>query len=170
LPRLGKVDREPLKIGEFAVSESSLVCSAKNYPRNFACFNGLLPTRGTKTPTVAGLQTLEADFRHRGGQVVPARLREREKLPGHHSADGMASEVLLAADGMASEVLLASVAAAVAIEACHGLKRTDFQRLTEHVASRNWSPFALATVGSEHGLGLMAAGAGAEVYDTEGEA
>src|ERR1700757_21877 len=106
LPCLGKVHREPLKISEFAITQCSLVGRTKDHTRRFVCFNGLLPTRRTETPTVAGSQTWEADFRHGGGQVVTARPRERQKLLSHHSADSMASHVLLTC-----------VAAAVAIEA-----------------------------------------------------
>jgi hypothetical protein len=56
---------------------------------------------------------------------------------------------------MASNVLSAFVAAAVAIEARHGLKRTDFQRLAEHVAGWRRSFASVASVVSEHDIVLM---------------
>jgi hypothetical protein len=58
---------------------------------------------------------------------------------------------------MAAHILLAGIAAAVPIEAGHGFERTDFQRLTEHVAGRNRSSASVATVVPEHDFVLMAA-------------
>jgi hypothetical protein len=53
---------------------------------------------------------------------------------------------------VASYVLLAGIAAAIAIKACHGFKRTDLKRLTEHVAGWNWPPASIATFISKHAL------------------
>jgi hypothetical protein len=158
LPPLGKVDREPLKISEFAVSQRAHMGGAKDDPWRLVCFKRLLPTRRAQAPTVAGLKAREAKLRHRRRQIITARFRKREKLRCHDSADRVAAYILLT-----------GIAAAIAIEACHGFERTDFQRFAQYVAGWNRSATSVATVVSEHDLVLIAARADAEVYDTERE-
>ena len=141
LPPLGKVDREPLKISEFAVSQRAHMGGAKDDAWRLVCFKRLLPTRRAQAPTVAWFQAREAKLRHRRRQIITARFRKREKLRCHDSADRVAAYVLLA-----------GIAAAIAIKPCHGRKRTDLKRLTEYVAGRNWPPAPIATFISKHAL------------------
>jgi hypothetical protein len=70
---------------------------------------------------------------------------------------------------VAAYILLTGIAAAIAIEACHGFERTDFQRFAQYVAGWNRSATSVATVVSEHEFVLIAARVDAEVYDTERE-
>jgi hypothetical protein len=104
-------------------------------------FKCLLPTRGAQAPTVAWFQAREGKLWHWGGQIVAARFRKIQKRRRHHRTDRVASYVLLA-----------GIAAAIAIKPCHGLKRTDFKRLTEYVAGRNRPPASIATFISKHAL------------------
>ena len=53
---------------------------------------------------------------------------------------------------LAAYVFLARIAAAVAIETCHGLERTDFQRLAKHIPGWNRSSASVAAFVSEHAL------------------
>ena len=68
---------------------------------------------------------------------------------------------------MATDILLTGIAAAIAIEPCHGFEGTDFQWLAENVAGRSRSSTSSAAVVSEHDLDLRTARVGVEVYDTE---
>jgi hypothetical protein len=68
-----------------------------------------------------------------------------------------------------ADVLLARVAAALAIKPGHGFERTDLQRFAEHIAGWGWSSASVATVVSEHDLGLPAAPLKVEIYNTEGQ-
>jgi hypothetical protein len=70
---------------------------------------------------------------------------------------------------VAANILLTGIAAAIAIEPCHGLERTDFQRFSEYVAGWSRPPASITTVVSEHDLILIAARVNAEVYDTKRE-
>jgi hypothetical protein len=153
-PGLGEIDCKSLEINQFAVSKRSLMRRAKNDAWCFACFQCILPTRGTKTPTVARLQTGEGKCRHRRGEVIATLFREREKIRCHHGADRMTAHVFWAC-----------IAAPVPIEPCHGLEGTNFQRLAKHIAGRSRSLFAFAAVVSEHDL--MPARLSVEVYDIE---
>jgi hypothetical protein len=105
------------------------------------CLLQLPPTRGAQAPTVARFQAWEAELWHRGGKIIAPRFGKREKLRCHHSADGVAPYILTP-----------GIAAAIAIDPCHGFERTDFERLTEYVAGRNRSPASVATFISEHAL------------------
>ena len=94
-PPLGKVDRKPLKISEFAVSQRAHMGGAKDDPWRLVCFKRLLPTRRAQAPTVAGLKAREAKLRHRRRQIITARFRKREKLRCHDNADCVAAYILL---------------------------------------------------------------------------
>ena len=78
---------------------------------------------------------------HRRRQIITARFRIRKKLRRHYGTDGVAADVFLARIG-----------AAVAIETCHGLERTDFQRLAKHIPGWNRSSASVAAFVSEHAL------------------
>ena len=140
-PHSRKVNCEAFKIGKRAVSESTLVRRAHDNTRRVASLECLLPARGTEAPTVAGFQAREAKLWHRSGQIVAARFRKREKPRCHHSADGVAANVLMP-----------GIAAAIAIKPTHGFERTYFQRLAEHVAGRNRSSASVVTFISKHAL------------------
>jgi hypothetical protein len=74
LQPLGKVDRESLKISEYAVIQCTLMSGAQDDPGRFACFKRLLPTRSAQAPTVAWFQASEAKLWDRSGQIVAARF------------------------------------------------------------------------------------------------
>jgi hypothetical protein len=120
----------------------------QNNAWRLAGFKSLLPTRGTQTPAIAWLQAGKAELPHRRRQIITARFRIRKKLRRHYGTDGVAADVFLA-----------RIAAAVAIETCHGLERTDFQRLAEHIPGWNWSWLfrnVLPEVSKRSSFGLVA--------------
>lgn len=113
----------------------------QNNAWRLAGFKSLLPTRGTQTPAIARFQAGKAELPHRRRQIITARFRIRKKLRRHYGTDGVAADVFLA-----------RIAAAVAIETCHGLERTDFQRLAKHIPGWNRSSASVAAFVSEHAL------------------
>jgi hypothetical protein len=66
LPPLGKVDRESLKISEYAVIQCTLMRGAQDDPGRLASFKSLLPT-SAQGPTVARFQAREAKLWDRSG-------------------------------------------------------------------------------------------------------
>jgi hypothetical protein len=93
---------------------------------NRAGCSGLLdlePAGGTYAPAIAGFEAGESVLRHWGGKVVAEGLGGGEEW----GVDD-------ATDGVDAEVTGAGVAAAVAIEAGHGLAAAGGQGLAEHVA------------------------------------
>jgi hypothetical protein len=70
---------------------------------------------------------------------------------------------------MTANILFTGIATAVTIEAGHGFERTDFQRLTEHVAGWSRSPASVVSVVSEHEVVLNRGARGAGVYDSDGK-
>jgi hypothetical protein len=136
LPPLGKVDREPLKISEFAVSQRAHMGGAKDDPWRLVCFKRLLPTRRAQAPTVAGLKAGEAKLRHRRRQIITARFRKREKLRCHDSADRVAAYILLTG--------IVTTGAGKPLVRGAGFRSADRPRLPSHRlgSSPNW-PIAL---------------------------
>jgi hypothetical protein len=108
----------------------------QNNAWRLAGFKSLLPTRGTQTPAIARFQAGKAELLHWRRQIITARFRIRKKLRRHYAA----------------YVFLARIAAAVAIETCHGLERTDFPRLAKHIPGWNRSSASVAAFVSEHAL------------------
>src|SRR5580704_7977709 len=93
---------------------------------NGAGSSGLLdrePSGGADAPAVSGFEAGESILGHGGGEVVA------ECLGG--SQEGGVDD---AADGVDAVVVGAGVAAAVAVEAGHGLAAAGFQRAAENVA------------------------------------
>jgi hypothetical protein len=95
--------------------------------------SGLLnlePAGGADAPAVAGFEAVEAELRHRGGEVVA------ESLGGFEERS-----VYDAADGVDAEVVGAGLAAAGAKEAGHGLAAADVEGLAEDVFSAGLDGF-----------------------------
>lgn len=84
----------------------------------------LLPAGGADAPVVAGFEAGKAMFRHGSGEIVAEALGGGEEVGGD---DG--------ADGVDAKVVGAGVAAAVAIEAGHGLAATGGEGLAEDVSA-----------------------------------
>ncbi len=82
----------------------------------------LKPALRTHAPTVARLQTGEAELRHRSAEIVAERL-----------GGGQERRIDDAADGVNAVVFGTGLAAACAIEAGHGLAAAGIQRLAEDV-------------------------------------
>jgi hypothetical protein len=70
---------------------------------------------------------------------VAARFRELQKFRGDYDANRVTANVFSS-----------SVAAAVPIKASHRFERTDFERLTQHIASRRWVAASIAVVVPKH--------------------
>jgi len=117
---------------------------AQHHAGCFVRLKCFLPTWSTQAPTIAGFQTWKAKFRHRRRKVIAARSRKIEELGSHQCAHSVTAPVLWS-----------RIAAAVAIEARHRLKRTnfDFDGLAEHISG---GPLAFSTgiVISEHDFGV----------------
>jgi hypothetical protein len=86
------------------------------------CLLHLQPPRRAHAPTVSRLQSRKPILRHRRRQIVPQRLRRRQKSLIHN-----------AADRMQTQVFRARIAAAVAVKTRHRLAPTRRQRLTQDV-------------------------------------
>ena len=84
---------------------------------------GPQPVDGGHTPTVAGYQAREAEFRHRCRQVVADGTLVLEELGCDHRADGVPSDVLGARR-----------ATTVTIEAGQRIGAAGFEDATEDVA------------------------------------
>jgi len=106
-----------------------------------SCLLDCEPARGADAPTVAGFEAGEAVLRHGGGEVVA------EGFGG-----GKERGVDDAADGVDAVVVGAGVAAAVAVEAGHGLGAAGLERTAEDVAGGCFDGF-----GGGHGRGLVSA-------------
>jgi hypothetical protein len=53
-PLSRQVHREPLKVGERAVSPGALASGTQDYARHLACLECFLPPWGTQTPPITG--------------------------------------------------------------------------------------------------------------------
>ena len=84
----------------------------------------LKPPRGADAPAIAGFEARKAKLRHGRAEVVAEEF-------------GDAKELLVddAADGVDAEVVRTGLAAAGAIETCHGLAAADLERLAENISS-----------------------------------
>ena len=58
-----------------------------------SCVVGLLPSRGTQAPLVAGFQTGELVLRHRRGKVIAGGFRECQKIVRHDGTNRVSSVV-----------------------------------------------------------------------------
>ena len=135
------VERVLLQCVERNDGERFLVCRRENDRRRDTRLESLAPGRGAHAPAISGNEARKAEGRHRGEEIVALLAGKGEEFGRD-----------LRADHVQADILRARVAAAVAIEAGHGLKRTDFQRLTEHIAGWGRSSASIATVISEHNL------------------
>src|SRR5690348_9580653 len=91
--------------------------------RRCASIQRLLPARRAQAPAVTRAKTGEAELRPRCRQIVAGRLAERQELLGHNRAYRMAARVFGT-----------GVAAAVAKETGHWLRRAEVQNAAQHVA------------------------------------
>ena len=90
-----------------------------------ACGASLLnlkPAGGADTPTISGFEASEAELRHRRAEVVAEGFRGFEEWL-----------VYDATDGVNSVIVGAGLAAAGAVEACHGLAATDIKGLAKDI-------------------------------------
>src|SRR5262252_11001584 len=136
----GEVHRETFEIGQRAVAQRAFLRSAQDHARRPAGFESFLPTGRTQAPTVAGLEAAKAEFRHRGRKIVAARFGKLEKRRGHDRADRVAADVLSP-----------GIAAAVAEEPGHGIERTHFEPVTEHVTGCVRPTASMTPVVPQHG-------------------
>src|SRR5262249_16723913 len=131
------------------MGQSSVVGGAQNYTGRLACFECLLPTGCTQTPTVAGLQAWKTELRHWCRKIVAARLGKVEKRGSHHGADRVATNILLS-----------SIAAPVPIKPRHGGNGANIERVAKHVAGCTAPTASIATVVPQHCRLLLAPGPG----------
>lgn len=102
--------------------ESVLVGGLEDDRAGGTGFVYLQPAGGADAPAVAGLEAGKAVLRHGGGKIVAETSGGGEEL----GCDD-------AADGVDTDVVRAGAAAAVAIEARHGVVPARFERLTKNI-------------------------------------
>lgn len=90
-------------------------------------FKGLEPPGGAQTPTVSGLNAVEAQLRARCGQIVALPGRVFQELGGG-----------LDAHGMRAQVLVVGVAAAVSEKTRQRVVAAGFERRAENVERLGW--------------------------------
>src|SRR5262249_56573625 len=93
-PSLGQIYRQPFEVGERAVAQRAFVGGTQDHARRLPRFERLLPTGCAQAPSVAGLETGKAEFRHRRCKIIAARFGEREKSGGPHRTHRVAATLL----------------------------------------------------------------------------
>ncbi len=121
--RLLQIERVLLQRVERDDRERFLVGRRQHDRRRDARLERLPPRRRAYAPAIAGLEAGEAEFGHRGDQVVALTARELEKRLRH-----------LRADDMQAVVLRPGVAAPVAVEAGQGDRRAWLEWACQYIA------------------------------------
>ena len=98
----------------------------------------LKPSRSADAPAIAGFEARKAKLWHGRAEVVAEELGDAEEL-----------FVDDAADGVDAEVVRTGLAAAGAVEACHGLAAADLERLAKNISSASFDGL-LDGFGSRH--------------------
>lgn len=110
------------QVRQLTHAQGILVRGPQPHPWRRARRQRFLPAAGTQAPAVAGLETGKPERRHRRGQVIAARLGERQELVRHHRTDGVLASIVRTC-----------IAAAVTVEAGDRIIATGFQGLPQHV-------------------------------------
>lgn len=100
----------------------------KHHLRRHSSRESLGPAWGAQTPVIAGLQSVESDFRTRGGQVIANRGGELQELRGQHDAHRV--------DAVVTGV---GIAAAVAKPAGKRVVGAGLKLAPEHIFSHSTS-------------------------------
>ncbi len=114
----GQIHGEPFQIRQRTISERPFVSGPENNTRCLVDLKGFLRARSAKAPSVAGLKTRKAEFRHRRRQIIASRFRELKKFSRHDDANRVTPHIFFG-----------GIATAVTIKASHRSGRTNLQRL-----------------------------------------
>ena len=110
------------QVGEADHPQSCSVRGLQNDPRRGAGFQSFLPPRCTQAPLVARFKPRKPELRPRRAEIVAARPREVQKLPGHPGAHRVQPDIFGT-----------GVAAAVTEESRKRLLRALGERLAQYV-------------------------------------